>query len=96
MTSDLSNKLPGNRRYGQQSGGDWRRLGVPVPGRLAPKGITLLVRGDGAFYNPSNTASEAVVPFTCHPGTQLPDGRVAHSANECLNIEIHFCNFQEH
>jgi hypothetical protein len=55
----------------------------------------LLVRGDGAFYNPSNTASEAVVRFTRHDGTQLPYGIVAHSASECLNIEFHFSNFQE-
>jgi hypothetical protein len=57
---------------------------------------TLLVRGDGAFYNPPNTAMEAVVPFMSHPGTQPRIITVAHSASECLNIDSHFSNFQEH
>jgi hypothetical protein len=34
--------------------------------------ISLLVMCDGAFYNPSNTATEAVVPFTCHPVLNRP------------------------
>jgi hypothetical protein len=48
------------------------------------------------FYNPSNTASEAVVSFTNHPGTQPPNVTVALFASECLNIDLHFGNSQEH
>jgi hypothetical protein len=96
MSADFPCKVGGNARCGKGHGRD---LGEPQGSSrrvFALTRITLLVRGDGAFYNPSNIASEAVVPFTRHPGTQLPHGLVAHSAGECLNIEFHFCNFQEH
>jgi hypothetical protein len=59
-------------------------------------GTTLLVMRDWAFYNPSNTATEGVVPFTCHPSSRLPKVIAAQSAIECLNIEFHFRISQEH
>jgi hypothetical protein len=56
----------------------------------------MLVMRDLAFYNPSNTAKDPVVPFSCHPGTQSPKAKVAKLANECLNIDSHFRISQEH
>jgi hypothetical protein len=56
----------------------------------------LLVTEGTPFYNPLKTAQEAVVLFTHHPGTQPPNRTVAFSASECLNIDLHFGNSQEH
>jgi hypothetical protein len=57
---------------------------------------TSLVMEGGAFYNPSNTALEAKVSFTRHFGDQPLKRTVVFSASECLNIDLHFGNSQEH
>jgi hypothetical protein len=57
---------------------------------------TLLVTEGRASYNPSSTAMEAVVSFTRHPGTQPPNRAFVHSVGECMSIDLHFGNSQEH
>jgi len=57
---------------------------------------TPLVMESGAFYNPSNTALEAEVSFGSNLGAQPPKRTVVFSASECLNIDLHFGNSQEH
>jgi len=57
---------------------------------------TPLVTESAAFYNPSNTALEAEVSFTRNLGGQPPKRTVVFSASECLNIDLHFGNSQEH
>jgi hypothetical protein len=59
-------------------------------------GTTPLVTKSAAFYNPSNTALEAEVSFTWDLGDQPPKRTVVFSASECLNIDLHFGNSQEH
>jgi hypothetical protein len=39
---------------------------------------------------------EAVVPFIRRPDFQPPERAVAHSASECLNIDLDFGSSQEH
>jgi hypothetical protein len=68
----------------------------PTPGiRFQP--MTSLVRGGVPFYNPSNTASEAVVPFSSPPRSASRDTlNGCLSAGERLNIDSHFGFSQEH
>ena len=47
---------------------------------------TSLVTDSVAFYNPSNTALEAVVLLIRHPGAQPPKRTVAFSASECVTL----------
>jgi hypothetical protein len=59
--------------------------------------VTSLVRGGGPFYNPSNTASEAVVLFASPP--RSANRNALHgclSAGEPLSIDSHFGFSQEH
>jgi hypothetical protein len=56
----------------------------------------LLVREGKAFYNPSNTAVEAVVLLSRHPGIQPPRGKVDFFLSECIDIDLHFGISQEH
>jgi hypothetical protein len=83
-----------------------RLAGVPVlhaeaffpnmqPAFVFPR-RTPLVTESRAFYNPSNTALEAEVSFTRNRGAQPPKRTVVFSASECLNIDLHFGNSQEH
>jgi len=57
---------------------------------------TPLVTKSAAFYNPSNTALEAKGSFTSDLGDQPSKRTVVFSASECLNIDLHFGNSQEH
>jgi hypothetical protein len=56
---------------------------------------TALVTVDGAFYNPSNAALEAVVSFIRTPRSSTAK-TVALSDGECMNIDLHFGSSQEH
>jgi len=56
---------------------------------------TLLVTRGRAFYNPSNTALEAVVLFLHHPGVQ-PHKKGCAFRERVLNIDLHFGISQEH
>jgi len=63
---------------------------------FCPACASMLVMEGRAFYNPPNTALETVVSFTRHPGTQPPNSPVVDSASECLIIDLHFRDSQEH
>jgi hypothetical protein len=88
---------PMNRFRGRRGWDGIARLQPPaLARRYLPRRATALVTGVVAFYNPSNTALEAVVLFIRHPGTQPPLRTVAFSARECESINLHFGNSQEH
>jgi hypothetical protein len=57
---------------------------------------TLLVRGVEDFYNPSNTAKEAVVLFIRCPGAQPPSRTVGDFAGKSMSLKFDFGNSQEH
>ena len=57
-----------------------------LPRELFSSRTTLLVMWGGAFYNPSNTALEAVVSFLGRLGAQPPKRTVAHTASECVTL----------
>ena len=75
---------PGIRNEDSNRGGE----GSPsdLPRELFRSRTTLLVMRGEAFYNPSNTALEAVVSFIRHPGAQPPKRTVAHTASECVTL----------
>jgi hypothetical protein len=80
------------------------RVSVPLVEALFPilrpvfnfSRTTPLVTESRAFYNPSNTALEARGSFTRNLGVQPPKRAVVFSVSECLNIDLHFGNSQEH
>ena len=58
--------------------------------------MSSLVRGGGPFYNPSNTASEAVVQFFSPRVVDRNSLTGCDPAGACLNMESHFRFSQEH
>jgi hypothetical protein len=74
------------------------RLGASpaaLPREILPPCITLLVTGGKAFYNPSNTAMEAVVSLIRHLGAQPPIKNGCAYRERVLNIDFHFGISQE-
>jgi hypothetical protein len=82
--------------FAQGSRAGWRRRFPAIIQGWNFSRTTSLVMEGGAFYNPSNTALEAKVSFTRHFGDQPLKRTVVFSVSECLNIDLHFGNSQEH
>jgi len=73
---------------GRAGGSKSRLIGLraALPQEIFYSSTTLLVTRGKAFYNPSNTALEAVVSLIRHPGAQSPKRTVAHTASGCLTL----------